>query len=171
VLGAILKTVLFTVFVVGTVTVCVPYRIAAPVPLELWSPQTAIALVIILLGAAGYCATAFRFAIVGLGTPAPIAPTKTLVASGLHRYVRNPMYISVLLVVVGESLLYDSWPVARYALFLWLAFHLFVLVYEEPTLRRQFGDPYVEYCRRTRRWLPRFPPIALSSVDPAGALC
>jgi protein-S-isoprenylcysteine O-methyltransferase Ste14 len=156
-LGAILKTILFTLFVVGTVIVYVPYRIAAPVSPPVWSLQAAIAVVIVLLGAAGDCATAFRFAIVGLGTPAPIAPTKTLVASGLHRYVRNPMYISVLLVVVGESLLYDSWPVARYGLFLWFAFHLFVLVYEEPTLRRQFGDSYVEYCRRTRRWLPRLP--------------
>jgi protein-S-isoprenylcysteine O-methyltransferase Ste14 len=67
------------------------------------------------------------------------------------------MYISVLLVVVGESVLYDSWSVARYGLFLWLAFHLFVLAYEEPTLRRQFGDSYVEYCAHTRRWLPHFP--------------
>jgi protein-S-isoprenylcysteine O-methyltransferase Ste14 len=157
VLGAILKTLLFTLVVPGTVIVYVPYRIATPIPPLGWSAQSVVAALIILLGTVGYCATAFRFAIVGLGTPAPIAPTKTLVATGLHRYVRNPMYISVLLVVVGESILYDSWPVARYALFLWLAFHLFVLVYEEPTLRRQFGDSYVEYCARTRRWLPRFP--------------
>ena len=157
VLGAILKTVLFTLVVVGTVIVYVPFRIAAPTSPLAWSLRTYIAIFIILFGAAGYCATAFRFAIVGLGTPAPIAPTKTLVATGLHRYVRNPMYISVLLVVAGESVLYDSWPVARYALFLWLAFHLFVLVYEEPTLRRQFGDSYVVYCARTRRWLPRIP--------------
>jgi protein-S-isoprenylcysteine O-methyltransferase Ste14 len=153
-LGAILKTILFTLIIVGTVIVYVPYRIAAPASPRVWSPQTVVAVFFILLGTAGYCATAFRFAIVGLGTPAPIAPTKTLVATGLHRYVRNPMYISVLLVVAGESLWYDSWPVARYALFLWLAFHLFVLVYEEPTLRRQFGDSYIAYCARTRRWLP-----------------
>jgi protein-S-isoprenylcysteine O-methyltransferase Ste14 len=157
VLGAILKTLLFTLVAPGTVIVYVPYRIATPIPPLSWSAQSVVAALIIVLGGAGYCSTAFRFAIVGLGTPAPIAPTKTLVATGLHCYVRNPMYISVLLVVVGESILYDSWPVARYALFLWLAFHLFVLVYEESTLRRQFGDSYVEYCARTRRWLPRFP--------------
>jgi protein-S-isoprenylcysteine O-methyltransferase Ste14 len=156
-LGPILKTLLFTLLVPGTVIVYVPYTLAVPVPALAFSRQTILAAVVILLGAAGYFATAFRFAVVGRGTPAPIAPTKTLVASGLHRYVRNPMYIAVLLVVAGEAVLYHSWAVARYAAFLFLAFHLFVLLYEEPTLRRQFGNSYVEYCARTRRWLPRLP--------------
>ncbi len=156
--AALLKTLLFTVLVPGTVAVLIPYRLAAPVPPVTFSLRTLFAALLILLGAAGYAATALRFALVGLGTPAPIAPTKSVVVGGLHRYVRNPMYISVLLLVAGEAALFHSWRVVRYAALLACAFHLFILLYEEPTLRRQFGDSYTQYCARTRRWLPRIPP-------------
>jgi len=157
-LAPILKTLLFTVLVPGTVAVWIPYRLAEPTPPVVVSLRTMLSACLIAIGVAIYFATAFRFAVVGLGTPAPIAPTKSLVVSDLHRYVRNPMYIGVLALVAGEAVLFHSWRVAEYVVFLACAFHLFVLVYEEPTLRRQFGDSYAEYCACTRRWLPRFPP-------------
>ncbi len=92
----------------------------------------------------------------GLGTPAPIAPTKFLVISGLHRYVRNPMYIGVALVILGQAALFRSPHLAEYAALMLLIAHTFVVLYEEPTLRRQFGASYEEYRRTVPRWIPRF---------------
>lgn len=96
-----------------------------------------------------------RLAFEGRGTPAPIAPAATLVVSGLYRYVRNPMYLGVLAVVVGQALLLGSLALLAYAGVLWLLFHLFVLGYEERALRRQFGGSYETYQAHVRRWCPR----------------
>lgn len=147
----LLKTLLFTVVVPGTVAVDVPWalrRNAAPVGnAEEWA-----AIGLIVVGIAIYLYTAFwGFALIGGGTPAPIAPTKTLVVRGLHHYIRNPMYIGVLLIVGGQAWLFHSRSIATYLLCLGLGFHLFVLLYEEPTLRRQFGEEYERYCATVPR--------------------
>jgi len=152
----LLKTLLFTVVVPGTVAVYVPWalrRNAVPVGgAEEWA-----AIGLIVAGIAIYLYTAFwGFAVIGGGTPAPIAPTKTLVVRGLHHYIRNPMYIGVLLIVGGQAWLFHSRSIATYLLCLGLGFHLFVLVYEEPTLRRQFGEEYERYCATVPRWIPKF---------------
>jgi protein-S-isoprenylcysteine O-methyltransferase Ste14 len=110
----------------------------------------------IVLGACIYFRCAWEFAVRGLGTPAPIAPTKFLVVSGLHRYVRNPMYLGVALVIVGEAGLFRAAHLAEYAVVMLLTAHLFVIFYEEPTLRRQFGESYEQYRRTVPRWIPRF---------------
>ena len=73
---------------------------------------------------------------------------------GLYRYIRNPMYVGVLLVVAGEAILFASWSILVYALCAASGFHLFVLCYEEPALRRKFGAAYDEYVQRVPRWLP-----------------
>jgi protein-S-isoprenylcysteine O-methyltransferase Ste14 len=99
-----------------------------------------------------------RFALEGRGTPAPVAPTVRLVASGLYRYVRNPMYVGVLAVIVGQSFLLGRVVLLVYAALVWLAFHTFVVVYEEPTLARQFGRSYDAYRTHVPRWLPRLDP-------------
>ncbi len=99
-----------------------------------------------------------RFAIVGLGTPAPIAPPTRLVVSGYYRHVRNPMYVAILGIVVGQSLLLGSGALLPYALLVWLVFHVWVMVYEEPTLAAQFGASYETYCSHVRRWWPRVKP-------------
>ncbi|TMB54178.1 MAG: isoprenylcysteine carboxylmethyltransferase family protein, partial [Deltaproteobacteria bacterium] len=91
----------------------------------------------------------------GHGTPAPIAPPERLVVSGGFRYVRNPGYIAVVSMVVGQGLFLGSKAVLVYAACLALGFHLFVVLYEEPALRGQFGEQYAAYCRRVARWLPR----------------
>src|ERR1039457_1527558 len=104
-------------------------------------------MVVIALGVAIYLYTAFwSFAAIGGGTPAPIAPTKILVVQGLHRFVRNPMYIGVGLVIGGQAWLFHSLALAVYVAFMLLAAHLFVLFYEEPTLRKRYGEAYVRYC-------------------------
>jgi protein-S-isoprenylcysteine O-methyltransferase Ste14 len=89
------------------------------------------------------------------GTPAPIMPTHRLVVTGLYRYVRNPMYIAVIGLIFAQMLLFGSAALMAYAIMIGLAFHLFVLGYEEPTLRRNHRDEYGAYCAAVPRWIPR----------------
>jgi len=111
-----------------------------------------------LLLAAGLCVVLdsfARFALEGLGTPAPVFPTRHLVVSGLYRYVRNPMYWAVVAMILGQGLLLGSVPLLEYGGFIWLCFHLFVLAYEEPTLKATFGPEYQAFCAAVPRWIPR----------------
>ena len=96
-----------------------------------------------------------RFAWVGLGTPAPVAPTRTLVVSGFYRYVRNPMYVAVAALIFGQAVLFASWGAALYGVVIVVAFDSFVRLYEEPTLRRAYGERYAAYCAVVPRWIPR----------------
>jgi len=103
---------------------------------------------------------AFEFAWRGEGTPAPFDPPRKLVVSGLYRFVRNPMYVGMGIAIVGEAIAFPRLTNVMVAMLviLWIAVTAFVMFYEEPTLRRLFGDDYVEYCRHVRRWLPRLTP-------------
>jgi protein-S-isoprenylcysteine O-methyltransferase Ste14 len=92
----------------------------------------------------------------GRGTPAPIDPPKELVAVGFYRYVRNPMYVGILAMILGHFLWFGHWNLLLYSIVVFVAFNTFVTYYEEPTLRRNFGAAYEEYCRRVPRWIPRF---------------
>ncbi|PYL49317.1 MAG: isoprenylcysteine carboxyl methyltransferase [Verrucomicrobia bacterium] len=96
----------------------------------------------------------FTFVFVGKGTPAPFDPPRRLVIRGPYRFVRNPMYIGAVLVLAGLAIFYQSISVAIYAGLFLLAAHIFVVAYEEPTLRRTFGQEYDAYCVRVRRWWP-----------------
>jgi protein-S-isoprenylcysteine O-methyltransferase Ste14 len=153
----ILNTLLFTVFVPGTVAGWLPYRLHGDSPPTSKLALRVLAILLIVIGAAIYLHTAFwGFALRGRGTPAPIAPTKKLVVEGLHRYVRNPMYVGVATIVLGQAVLFQSWHVLEYLAIVLLIIQFFVLFYEEPTLARQFGQEYEEYKKRVPRWLPRF---------------
>lgn len=99
-----------------------------------------------------------RFALEGLGTPAPIAPTKHLVVSGLYRYVRNPIYVGVVAAILGQGLVFANVELLIYAFVIWLLFHLFVRLYEEPTLKDSFGAEFDEFRRNVPRWIPRLTP-------------
>jgi len=154
-----LKTLIFTILVPGTVAGIVPWLLlqssgGANLTLSLWL----IGLLPLLLGAGLYfwCAGAFTF--IGKGTPAPIDAPVFLVREGPYQWVRNPMYLAVLSVIIGEAILFHSLLLLGYALLPWVATHLFVVFYEEPTLRRQFGESYAAYLRTVPRWLPRFSP-------------
>jgi protein-S-isoprenylcysteine O-methyltransferase Ste14 len=96
----------------------------------------------------------FAFVWVGHGTPAPFDPPRRLVIRGPYRFVRNPMYIGAGLALAGAALFYESAPLLVYAVIFLLACHLFVVSYEEPTLRRSFGAEYEVYCHQVRRWWP-----------------
>ncbi|MGA8072005.1 MAG: isoprenylcysteine carboxylmethyltransferase family protein [Candidatus Acidiferrales bacterium] len=157
----LLRVAIFTVVVPASVTVWIPLYWLFPWLRGLVTPNRGmevIAAVLIAAGAAGYVWCALDFAFRGKGTPAPIEPPKVLVVQGLYRFVRNPMYISVLTVLVGECVLLRSPILVEYAVLVALAFHLFVLFYEEPALRRKMGPAYEQYCREVPRWIPRFAP-------------
>ncbi|OEU67867.1 MAG: hypothetical protein BA863_12135 [Desulfovibrio sp. S3730MH75] len=93
----------------------------------------------------------------GRGTPAPFDPPTLLVVQGLYRYVRNPMYIGLFLVLIGEAMLFSSFFVLIYSLFFVAVAHIFVVFYEESALRRKFGESYKQYLKSVPRWLPRIP--------------
>jgi protein-S-isoprenylcysteine O-methyltransferase Ste14 len=99
-----------------------------------------------------------RFAVDGIGTPAPVLPTRRLVVTGFYRHVRNPMYLAVTAIVLGQGLLLDHTGLLAYGSCLWLVFHLFVLGYEEPTLRRSHPEDYEAFVRNVPRWWPRLRP-------------
>jgi protein-S-isoprenylcysteine O-methyltransferase Ste14 len=99
-----------------------------------------------------------RFALQGLGTPAPVFPTRRLVVTGLYRYVRNPMYVAVVSVIGGQGLLLGNLRILEYGALVWLAFYIFVIGYEEPTLKRSFGPEYDAFRAHVPRWIPRLSP-------------
>jgi protein-S-isoprenylcysteine O-methyltransferase Ste14 len=98
----------------------------------------------------------WNFLAQGRGTPAPIDPPKEMVATGFYRYVRNPMYVGVLGIIIGHFLWFGYWNLLIYVVLVFVAFHIFVRYYEEPTLKRMFGASYEEYLKRVPRWIPRF---------------
>jgi protein-S-isoprenylcysteine O-methyltransferase Ste14 len=99
-----------------------------------------------------------RFALEGLGTPAPVAPTEKLVIGGIYRHVRNPMYVAVLSIILGQALLFSSWSVVAYAIVGAVVMGSFVRLYEEPTLASRYGAEYETYRRNVPGWLPRLTP-------------
>ena len=151
----ILNTLLFTIVVPGTVAVYVPHLLLGNFSKPQRGLVSSLGLVMIVVGALIYFRCAWEFAVRGLGTPAPIAPTKYLVTTALHRYVRNPMYLGVALAIAGQGVLYRNLHVVEYAGIMLLIAHAFVVLYEEPALGRQFGDSYEEYRRRVPRWIPK----------------
>jgi protein-S-isoprenylcysteine O-methyltransferase Ste14 len=127
-------------------------------PLLGFSPFRWLGMFLIALGLPVLLDSFARFAWQGLGTPAPVAPPKHLVVTGLYRYVRNPIYLALTSLILGQGLFFGNARVLEYGLVVWLGFHVAVLVYEEPTLRDKFGDEYKEFCANVRRWLPRIKP-------------
>ena len=113
---------------------------------------------LIIAGVPGLVDSFARFALEGLGTPAPIAPTQKLVVTGLYRYVRNPIYIAGGAVVFGQAFLFGDWRLLWYGALLWLFFHVFVVMYEEPTLKQTFGTEYESFRSNVPRWIPRLTP-------------
>jgi protein-S-isoprenylcysteine O-methyltransferase Ste14 len=98
----------------------------------------------------------WNFLAQGRGTPAPIDPPKEMVATGFYRYVRNPMYVGVLAIIIGHFLWFGYWNLLIYAAIVFVAFHTFVTYYEEPNLKRRFGAAYEDYLEKVPRWIPRF---------------
>jgi protein-S-isoprenylcysteine O-methyltransferase Ste14 len=123
---------------------------------SLW--ETLLGAALIFAGLAPALESMRRFIYVGRGTLMPAVPTERLVVSGLYRFVRNPMYVGVLVTLAGEAVLFRSLSMTIYIPLVWLGLHLFVLLYEEPTLMSRYPVDYPSYKRHVPRWLPRFTP-------------
>jgi len=114
--------------------------------------------ILIVIGAGAVVDSFARFALQGKGTPAPVAPPRKLVVTGLYRYVRNPMYVAVLAIIFGQAILFGDIGLAVYGALFWLACHLYVLLYEERQLKRTFGAQYDKFRTGVPRWIPRISP-------------
>lgn len=156
----VIVSVLFVVFGGPAITVVyLPFwitRFSIPAGEPGW--QIVIATTLIVTGVVPAFESMKRFIVVGRGTLVPTVPTEHLVASGMYRYVRNPMYVDILIALAGEAVLFRSRDVVVFAVLLWLGFHLFVSLYEEPTLTRRYGEEYARFKRHVPRWLPRLTP-------------
>ncbi len=153
-MALLVKNLLFTLFIPGTVAVYLPWLMAGNRPI-VSGPALAAALAVLALGAAVYAWCVWDFAVSGRGTPLPIDAPKTLVVRGLYRYTRNPMYIGVLLVILGWTIMFAAWPLLVYAACVGAGFQLFIVLYEERHLRREFGQQYDDYRARVPRWALR----------------
>jgi protein-S-isoprenylcysteine O-methyltransferase Ste14 len=158
---AIVGSAVFLVIAPGVVAGLVPWWISG------WRLEAAswalpvlrfLGGILITLGAIGLLDSFARFAVQGVGTPAPVFPTRHLVVTGLYRYVRNPMYVAVVSAILGQGLILGNVKLLEYGALVWLLFHLFVLVYEEPALRASFGSEYKVFCAEVPRWIPRLTP-------------
>lgn len=152
---SLIGSLIFTVVVPGAVAGYIPYLVGSQnaAGADRGLPGI-LGLIIVGIGAAIYFWCLFDF-IRARGTPAPIAPTEEMVHRGLYRYVRNPMYIGVLTVIGGQALWFGSMTVLIYGVTVFMIVHLFVIAYEEPTLKKTFGEAYERYCRDVPRWVPR----------------
>jgi protein-S-isoprenylcysteine O-methyltransferase Ste14 len=157
-MGVLVRALAYASLFIGFVLVFLPSRILLRFgmsPPERMGVLPALGVLLVVAGAALALACILTFALVGRGTPAPFDPPRPLVVRGPYRYARNPMYLGAGLALSGAALFFRSWPLALYAAGFLLVTHLFVLLYEEPALRRAFGEDYERYCREVSRWIPR----------------
>ena len=155
---ASLGSLVFFILAPGTILGFVPWGLTGwrlGPPFFGIEPLRWVGAALIVLGLLPLVSSFARFAWEGLGTPAPLAPTRTLVVSGFYRFVRNPMYVAVTALIFGQAVLFASWGVAPYGVLIAATFHTFVRLYEEPTLLRAYGEEYAAYCGATPRWFPR----------------
>lgn len=156
--GPALGTLLFLAVLPAAVLVYVPWALTGwemRPPLLGWTPLRWLGGALIVGGLPVFADFVVRFVREGRGTPAPVAPPRRLVVRGAFRWSRNPGYLAVLALVAGQGLLLGSWAVLAWAAVLAVGFHLFVVLHEEPDLRRRFGSAYEDYCREVPRWLGR----------------
>lgn len=150
------RTAIFLVVLPGTFLFYVPLWVARfPGSFTPRGPLFFLGIVFVLAGTVVLLWCMRDFVVRGRGTPAPIEPPRELVVQGLYRFTRNPMYVAGVFILLGHFLWSKAWVVLAYTAVVWLGFHLFVVLYEEPALTRQFGESYRAYCRQVPRWLPR----------------
>ena len=153
----LLRNLFFTILQPGTAAVLGPWLVlrgtnAALVPAE-WTALHFLGLLLAIIGLTIMMICIWRFPAEGQGTISPVDPTRKLVTGGLYRYSRNPIYVGVTILLLGEAIYFLSWRLVVYAVVLLIVFHIWILLHEEPRLRRVFGAEYDEYSARVRRWI------------------
>ena len=157
-LTPVVGSLVWLILAPGSVAVLVPWVISDwkfQPPFFALAAMRWVGGLLILVGVSVLTEAFARFALYGRGTPAPYMFTERLVVIGTYRYVRNPMYLAILAIVEGQALLFGHSALFGYAFVLWFAFHLFVVWYEEPSLKRRYGRDYASYCLAVPRWWPR----------------
>jgi len=154
----LIRAIVYATAFIGFFLIAIPARVIAWSGLsrpEDFGVAQAAGLAAVVLGALLVAGCILTFVFIGRGTQAPFDPPRRLVARGPYRVVRNPMYVGAALAMSGAALFYRSWPLMAYVAVFLAVMHLFVVVYEEPTLRDTFGDAYAAYCANVGRWVPR----------------
>lgn len=163
-----LRTALFALLVPGVVLGVIPFVLARNVDGQLdLGLFHLLGLILLVPGLAVIIWCFIDFVRRGHGTPAPYDPPRRLVIAGLYSHVRNPQYVGVVLVALGEAFSFGSFILLGYAGLLAVSYHLFVRFYEEPTLKRVFGEDYVRYTKAVPRWLPKRFSRSFSNHDKA----
>lgn len=159
-MGLALRALFWTLVLPGMFGFYVPWRFFGlrEVRIDVANPRQWLGMLCIAAGTILLLACIWEFTKRGRGTLSPVDPPRHLVVSGLYRFVRNPMYLSVTLIVLGEVLLTASRPLLLYWVVWFTIVNLFVMGYEEPALRRLFADEYERYSRHVGRWVPRLTP-------------
>ena len=153
-----LKSAVATIVVPGAACVLIPYYILNGARISLTPPLGILQVMAILIAGLGlymivWVSTAFVRQ--GKGTPIPIDPPTQLVITGLYRYVRNPMYVGAVLIILAEAIYFGSAWLMLYAVGLWAALHTALVVFEEPQLKKRFGADYEQYLKAVPRWIPK----------------
>ncbi len=155
-----LRSIAMTILLPGTVAVFLPYQLLSPIEipeLEAWTAADYLSLLMGISGLTILFWSIWVFAHRGRGTLAPIDEPRILVIDGLYRYVRNPMYVGVMLILIAECLFFWSATLLIYAGVFFVVVNGFIMGYEEIHLRAKFGDQYVQYCEKVGRWIPSKP--------------
>lgn len=156
-ISLLLRNLLFTILQPGLVAGLFPYLLLKREDkiffLNIWTIWQFIGITVMFCGFSIMIICILRFATDGKGTLSPIDPTKKLVIKGLYRYSRNPMYVGVISLLVGEAVFWQSFVLAGYAVVVFIGFNLFIFFHEEPRLKKDFGAEYEQYLQKVRRWL------------------
>jgi protein-S-isoprenylcysteine O-methyltransferase Ste14 len=151
------RNLIFTILQPGMVAGLVPFWIlgdkAKDFFFQPWQFYHYSGTMLFIIGFVIMLSCILNFAVRGRGTLSPADPTKTLVITGLYKFSRNPMYVGVTLILIGEAIFFLSVQLWIYALFIFIAFNIFIIFFEEPRLRRDFGEQYTTYCEKVRRWI------------------
>jgi len=156
-LSLLLRNLFFTILQPGLAAGVIPYFILGTavdqVLVQPWQGFRYVALTVFAIGFIMMIHCILRFVVEGKGTISPVDPTKRLVTHGLYRFSRNPMYVGVMLILIGEAMFFRSGSLWMYALIIFVALNIFILLHEEPRLRKVFGEEYERYCKNVSRWI------------------
>lgn len=151
----VFKSLLYLIIEAGLFALYIPLALLRSGPRIETGVVSLLAVPLWLIGSLMVLWCFWDFTFKGRGTPVPLDPPKELVVTGFYRYVRNPIYVGVLAIFLGHFLWFGYWALLIYTVLAFIGVHVFIVLYEEPTLRRKFGASYEEYLKKVPRWMPK----------------